>query len=345
MTGCAGLDTQTIDTAPTENQTELSSEELKLHLSSAWYPHLILVDDKFYLSTEFNDSISVREYDRNFSLLQTFELTHNEGTDHRLVYGDGYFYLVSSFYIRKYDPDFNELKRVPLLDGFPEYSKPDIDERQDLDDPLAHYAEHTLFVGKGYSEVAKVINKNGKKPNQAENFYICEYDEELNLTRGVNLPKVGFMAMNLIVQPDRKYLVNSDKRWEDTSLQALEYDQDWNLLSTKIISAVSNANEEFATGLAYDSTHFYVSYQQITGDIGQPEPGRDSMNSAVMLKVYDHSWNEIAKVDVSQTATSEETGHSGRPSIAVTSDGIYVAYDRTTNTGPDTFVKYYQISK
>ena len=81
----------------------------------------------------------------------------------------------------------------------------------------------------------------------------------------------------------------------------------------------------------------------ITGDLSQPMEGKYLQHVDVMLKVYDENWSLIGEVKVTDDIPADyDTGHSGRPHLAIVEDKIYVAYDSTETGDIKIFVKEYQ---
>lgn len=321
----------------------------EIEINNGFWPNLVFTNNFLYVSYEKHGSVSVDQYSQEFILQKTYQLTSGEGTDHRLAFGNGFFYLVNPNYVRKFTPDFKELIKIPQTQDIPAHARQDLEGNRGFGDQLFHFSDNTLFLGKGYRSAAKSIveskDKSSKKSSLPDNLYICAYDENLELIEAKDLLGIGHMSMSLIVRDGDIFIINSDRQFDDSSLIANRFDQLWNFLDKKVISAEAMVNEEFATGALYKDEFYYFSYMKISGVITQPTHGNDFMHVDSILKVLDDDWQLVDEVDVSEISQDKDTGHNGRPAIALAGDKIYVAYDIMGHKGegPNVIMKAYQI--
>jgi hypothetical protein len=314
-------------------------------VARGFWPNIIFANDRLYISHENKGSVSVNVYDQGLTLQKTYKLTSGEFADHRFVHGNNHFYLVTPSYIRKYDMEFKELKKIPQTRDIPMYAMLDT-KGGGFGDQLFHFADNTLFLGKRYSpdaEEGDKKSKDKKKYSGPDNLYIVEYDENLELKKGVNLKEVGHMAMNLIFKDDNLYVINADKKFNDSSLVAARYDRNWRFIDKKTISSEEKANEEFASGAVYKDGYFYISYMRIKGTISMPMPGNDFMHVDSVLKIFDPGWGMVNEKDISEIPAHIETGYNGRPGIVVLDDKVYVVYDLAGKGEPKVILKEYKV--
>ena len=211
-----------------------------------------------------------------------------------------------------------------------------------LDDMLFYYADGYVYIGVPIGEAGK---ESDKKQDLPGDLLIQKYNENLELVSELMLEDVGNVpGSSMMFEDDVWTIVCGDKRWDDSSLIVVRYNKDGVFIDSKTISAVANANEEFAMGLLHHDGLYFVAYQLITGDLSQPTEGKYVQHVDVMLKVYDENWSFLGEVKVTDDIPADyETGHSGRPHLTIVDDKIYVAYDSSETGDIKIFVKEYEI--
>jgi len=305
----------------------------KIEAADGGFPNIIFANNRFYVSYQVGKGdVIVKVYDENFTFTgEEKKLTDDEGWnwDHQMVFGDGYFYLVNPSYLRKFDSNWTEINSV-LITGLPGVSLGG--------DMLLHYADGSIYHGFGVGNIPPGIE--GKKPDIPDNLYIQKYDENLEFENDIMLKDVGNIGgSSMMLQNGIFIVVTSDKHWDDSSLIVVRYDEDWNFIDKKTISAIPNAGEVSPMGLLFENGLYFVTHIYITGDLSQPVTGEPVCRCDVMLKVFDQDWNLLNQTIVTEELPADVlAGHARAPHLALAGNKIYVAY------GIDkTFVKEYEI--
>ena len=316
----------------------------KIEIVDGYYPGIIFTNNQFYFSYEIGDDIYLNTYDESFVATgDEYLLADDESADHQMVFGNGSFYLVGSFNLRKFDFDFNELASFRYFDNLSKMFPEQWTEFGGLDDMLFCYSDGFIYLGFPIGSNGK--GESGKKLDVPGDLFIQKYNENLELVSNITLEAVGNLpGSGMMFHNDEFIVVCGDKRWDDSSLIVTRYDSNWYLIDSKTISAVKDANEEFAMGLLYHDGLYFVAYQLITGDLFQPIEGKYFQHIDVMLKVYDVNWSLVGEVKVTDDIPADyDTGHSGRPHLALVGNKIYVAYDSVETGEVEIFVKEYEL--
>lgn len=305
----------------------------RIEVGKGGYPNIIFANNHFYVSYQMEEGrVIVKVYDKNFTATgEKYQLTDDEGWDHQMVFGNGYFYLVNPLYLRKFDSDWNEINSVPVTADVPPHLS--------IGDMLLHYADGSLYLGNAVGNAAK---ENGKKVDIPDDLYIRKYDENLNLENAIVLKDAGNTpGSSMMLQNETFTIVTSDRHWDDSSLMVVRYDANGNFIDNKTISAVSGANEEFPMGLFFENRTYFVSYQHITGYLAQPIVGEPVRRIDVALKVFDSKWNLLdQKMVTDDIPASALRGHMRAPHIGGAGNNIYVSYGIEDL---DIFIKEYEI--
>lgn len=318
----------------------------KIEIADGYYPGIIFTNNQFYVSYEVGYDIYLKTYDVNFVATgDEYLLADDESADHQMVFGNVSFYLVGSFNLRKFDFDFNELASFRYFDNLSEMFPEQWSEFGGLDDMLFCYSDGFIYLGVPIGNMSK--DESDKKLDVPGDLFIQKYNENLELVSEITLESVGNLpGSSMMFHNDEFIVVCGDKRWDDSSLIVSRYDTSWDLIGSKTISAVADANEEFAMGLLYHDGLYFVAYQLITGDLSQPTEGKYFQHVDVMLKVYDENWSLVGEVKVTDDIPADyDTGHSGRPHLAIVDDKIFVAYDSTETGNIKIFVKEYELNR
>lgn len=315
----------------------------KLEIADGYYPGIIFTNNQFYVSYEVGYNIYLKIYDENFNATgDEYLLADDESADHQMVFGNNSFYLVGSFNLRKFDSELNELKSVRYFDDlFSKYPE-QWTEFGGLDDMLFCYADGFIYIGVPIGDTGK---ESDKKQDLPGDLLIQKYNENLELVSEPMLEDVGNVPGSSMMFEDGIWtIVCADKRWDDSSLIAIRYSEEGVFIDKKIISAVADANEEFAMGLIFENDLYYVGYQHIMGDLFQPTEGEIFQHVDVMLKVFDLNWTLLGEIKVTDDdSSSVDTGHMGRPHLALVGNKIYVAYDSVETGEVEIFVKEYEL--
>jgi hypothetical protein len=108
-------------------------------------------------------------------------------------------------------------------------------------------------------------------------------------------------------------------------LTVMQYDPDWNYLSTKTLIQGASQPE----GAAFDGTRFYVTYVDMS-------PCNSTFPSCAMnirLAAFDPAWNLLEDIPVTNFAL-EDDKVPARPSLALWNNRIYVCYDQSESGNP-----------
>lgn len=350
VVGFSGCIDQESDRGATDQTTDELSFTMdfirKIEIADGYYPGIIFTNNQFYVSYEVGYDIYLKTYDESFVATgDEYLLADDESADHQMVFGNNSFYLVGSFNLRKFDSDINELKSVRYFDDLFSRYPEQWTEFGGLDDMLFCYSDGFIYLGVPIGSMGK--DESGKKLDVPGDLFIQKYNENLDLVSEITLESVGNIpGSGMMFHNDEFIVVCGDKRWDDSSLIVKRYDNNWEFIDSKTISAVADANEEFAMGLIFEDDRYYVGYQHITGDLFQPTEGKIFQHVDVMLKVYDENWSLVGEVKVTDDIPADyDTGHSGRPHLAIVGDKIYVAYDSTETGDTKIFVKEYEIDR
>jgi hypothetical protein len=128
-------------------------------------------------------------------------------------------------------------------------------------------------------------------------------------------------------------------------LIVIQYDSDWNYLSTKTLVRGASQPE----GAAFDGKHFYVTYV----DMSSCSTSFPSCAMNIHLAAFDLNWNLLEDVSVT-SFTLEDDKVPARPSLILLNNRIYVVYDQQEseakpNLSPEdldiqVYVKVYELS-
>lgn len=332
--------------AQLEEQVELEFELLrKIEVADGYYPGIIFTNNQFYISYEVGHSIYVKIYDQDFNLIEgPYQLAGEEGPDHQMVFGNNHFYLVNSLYLRQFDYDFNEVKKVAFFDNLPE----EVQERwpHGIDDMLLYYGNDSIYLGIAHGTMP-LEDESGKKEDIPDGLYMQEYDNNLELKNEFILEDLGNTPASSMLFQDGIYtIVCADKHWDDSSLIIVQYDENWNEINRQVISAAPDANEEFAMGLLFENETYFVSYTHLTGDLAQPVTGEPILRGDVMLKAFDADWNLLGQIMVTEDIPATDLmSQTGTPHIALSENKIYATYDIHEPKNIKVIVKEYEIKE
>ncbi len=323
----------------------------KIEVIHASYPGILYAGDAFQISYETPQGIFVDVYDAGLAnKLGTHQLSPDESPDHQMVFDGGFFYMVSSFFLRKYDSELNEIAVVSVIDDLPPEVKEQWSPDGGLDDMLLYAAKGSILVGVPVGSPQKGGPGKGEpgkdeKMDLPDDLLLLQYDEQLNLVATVTLDALGNTPASSMLQKDGVHtVVCADRHWDDSSLIAAHYDSNWSLVDKTTISAVADANEEFPMGFTFANGHYFVSYNHITGDLAMPIMGEPDMRTDIMLKVFDPSWQLVAEALVTDDIpASVKTRGVNSAHLAVAGEKIYVAYEADDGMNHQVFVKEYAL--
>lgn len=316
----------------------------KIEIADGYYPGIIFTNNHFYVSYEVGYDIYMKTYDESFIATgDEYLLAGDESADHQMVFGDDYFYLVGSYNLRKFDFDFNELASFRYFDNLSKMYPEQWSDFGGLDDMLFCYNDGFVYLGVPIGKTGK--DESGKKLDLPGDLLIQKYNENLELVNEITLEDVGNVPGSSMMFEDGIWtIVCADKHWDDSSIIVVRYTEDGVFIDKKTISAVDDANEEFAMGLIFEDDLYYVGYQHITGDLFQPTEGEIFQHVDVMLKVFDLNWSLLGEITITDDDSSDlDTGHMGRPHLALVGNKIYVAYDSVETGEVEIFVKEYEL--
>lgn len=335
---------------PQPSQIEKKTYQLqslrKIKVADGYYPGIIFANDRFYISYfpgPPDKVVRIKTYDGDFNSIDEDQI-QGARADYQMAYGNGSFYLFDPQYLRKFDQNWQQLKSVPIFDHLPA----DLIQRwpHGIDDMLLYLKDGTLYLGMAYGNIlpgSEAMKEKKEKPDIPDNLYLQEYDTDLNFQKDAMLKDVGNAPGSAMISQNEAFIiVTGDKHWNDSSLMMIKYDQNWQQLEKKVISATANANEEFPMGLLFDGNHFFLGYHYITGDLFQPREQKISQRTDIMLKAFDQNWNLLAETKVTDDISAKNlTSTAGRPHLALVEDKIYLAYD----ANGEVIVKEYQLRK
>lgn len=341
---------QTSTTIPTINsstESGIKQQEVNFHqlreidLGEGTFANIIFDDKKFYVSHQLKDQgLFVNVYDQDFNFLEKYQLSNKEGADHQFVFNNGYFYLATPLNLIKFDTDFQKIKSVDYFNQLPH-------ELQDkwphgIDDMLLAAGANSLYLGIASGNVSKE-DKNQKK-DTADDLYLQKYNLDLELQKDFLLKDLGNTPGSSLIENNEGFtIITSDKHWNDSSLIAVSFNQNGNLLNKKTISADSNVNEEFAMGSLYQNGVYYVVYEYISGDLSQPTAGEPIRRFDVALKSFDQNWNLINQTIVTENLSDDDLReHLRAPHLAFANNKLYVAYSIVSGS-PRIWVKEYKM--
>lgn len=314
----------------------------KIEVADGYFASIVFANDQFYISYESNYHVYVKGYDKNFTATgENYQLISDEGVDHQMVFGNNSFYLANSFNLRKFDSTWNELAVVPFFEGLPAEVRAGWTDEGGIDDMLLRFANDSVYLGIAVGNMSKDTEKKLDTP---DNLYVQQYNHNLELQRAVMLQNVGHaVGSSITFHNERFIIVCADKKFDDSSLIMMEYDEAGNFLSGKTISTVTDVNEEFAMGFLIENSRYFVGYHYITGDLAQPMEGKHLCHTDVMLKVFDINWTLLDEQKVTDDISIDIlTNVAGRPHLAVRDDTLYVAYDSDEADSIKVFVKIYE---
>lgn len=126
-------------------------------------------------------------------------------------------------------------------------------------------------------------------------------------------------------------------------LTVMQYDSDWNYLSTKALIGGASQPE----GAAFDGTRFYVSYV----DMSSCNFSFPSCAMNIRLAAFDSTWNLLEDIPVTNFAL-EDNKVPARPSLTLWNNRIYVCYDQSESGNPyqtpepaEVYVKVYEVNQ
>lgn len=127
-------------------------------------------------------------------------------------------------------------------------------------------------------------------------------------------------------------------------LIVMQYDSDWNYLSTRTLVRGASQPE----GAAFDGMRFYVTYV----DMSSCNMSFPSCAMNIRLAAFDSNWNLLEDIPVTNFALDEDKVPA-RPSLTLLNNRIYVVYDqqesgRESNQPPENmeiqvYVKVYEL--
>lgn len=378
--------TESPETAETQPQSEPADElpEISLELefvrkiqaNTAVYPGIIFADNHFFIHYEKFRKIHVQKFDSDFNPVgEEIKLSEDEGPDHQMVFGDGFFYLVNSLYLRKFDLEFNEVEKVPYYENLPAEEK----EKWPggIDDMLLYHGNDSVYIGIASGKAPSHLDlgiedepdwgsgekpddyimeekpegdimhsdRTEKKPDIPGGILFQKYNSDLELEDGFLIDDLGNTpASSMLFQDNTFTIVCADRHWDDSSIIKVSFDSDWNLIERKVISAIPNVNEEFVMGFASSNGVYFIAYHHITGDLSQPMGGEHIIRNDVILKAFDSDWNLLDEVLVTEDIPDGHENSGNTPHIALNDNKIYVAYAGFDSDRVGTFVKEYEIN-
>jgi len=128
-------------------------------------------------------------------------------------------------------------------------------------------------------------------------------------------------------------------------LTVMQYDSDWNYLSTKTLIQGASQPE----GAAFDGTRFYVTYV----DMSSCSLSFPSCAMNIRLAAFDLNWNLLTDIAVTNFVLDDHKAPA-RPSLTLWNNRIYVCYDQNENMIPDqapetadsqVYVKVYEVNQ
>ncbi|WP_456475568.1 hypothetical protein [Candidatus Pyrohabitans sp.] len=300
----------------------------KIEVGDGVYSGILAVNDYFYVSFENNGRVYVKEYDRNFTPTgKQHQLTKSgeRVADHQMVFGDNHFYLVYSvpekgdLILKKFDRDWKEIGTVTVVSNAPE----------PINDMLLSYADGFLYVGTVQplgQPGQQPLGPPGQPPPPGFGQHIWKYSTDLRLLDELAIMDVpSEIGSSMLFVNGTFVIVSSDRFWDDSSLIVMRYDEDWSFIDSKVISAVSGANERFPMGFVFSNGRYFVSYTHQTGDISSPPPGELPPDYGdVILKAFDQDWNLLGQTKVTDDLPANS---ANRAHLAMVDDRIYVSYD------------------
>lgn len=330
-----------------ESQEQAYGAELnflkKFEVGDGYFPGIVFDDSTFYIFFERHSDIYVKEYDEGFTLTgQEKKLMDASGPNFQVVFDGNYFFIVGAQFLRKFDLNCNEMKSISYYDLLPQ----DIAEKWEygVDDMLLYQNSGTVFIGIAVGgEKVNKEDKDAKKEDTPGSLFVQKFDTDLVQIEDFLIEDVGNApGSSMISQEGNLIVVTSNKRWDDSSLIVLQYDEDLNPLERKVISEVENANEEFPMGFAFSDDLYFVGYHHITGDLSMPMEGNYLITTDVVLKAFDKDWNMISEVLVTEEGVRKsDQNNAGRPHLVYMNDKIYIAYDVDHRI----YVKEYEVVK
>lgn len=358
--GCASEVSELPEDTGMTNQQPLKLEFVReINVGEGAYSGIIFDNNNFFVHYKKYDGIYVKKYDPDFNQVgEELKLIGDEGPDHQMVFGDGFFYLVNAVNLRKFDSNFNEIRSVPYFDNLPNEEK----EKwaRGVDDMLLYYGGGSVYLGiasgkspsppdgekewtGGEKPEGDLIDtgKAEKKQDIPGGIFFQRYDRNLELKSQFLIDDLGNTpASSMLLQDGTYTIVCADRHWDDSSLIAVSYDSNWNFIDRKIISAVPDANEEFVMGLLFKEGIYFVSYHHLIGDLSQPMGGELILRGDVMLKAFDEDWNLLGEVMPSKGMSG---GPAASPHIALSENMIYVAYTIIDPSSANVVVKGYRL--
>ena len=326
-----------------ENQTVAFEQVRKMEIASGVYPNIISANSYFYIIYETeSQQILVRKYDTNLSQVgSVLQLISSEGTDHQTLFIANHFYLVNSYFIRKFAANWLPVATREYYAGLPSSLRP-ATQTDGSDDMLFGYANESLYLGLPLGETSTAEIKE----DRPDNLYLQKYNQDLLLISEFTLEAVGNApATSLLYKNGQYYLVCGDRHWDDSSLIVKTYDGSWNLSSTTTISAVSGANEEFPMGFIENNGVYYIAYNHITGDLRQPSRGsKVNRRTDIMLKAFAANWDKIGEVMVTGDVSAENTVFSANAAhLAIIDSKIYIVYDSDEDGTKKIYLKEFNL--
>tara|TARA_B100000029_G_scaffold453628_1_gene479590 strand:- start:27533 stop:28792 length:1260 start_codon:yes stop_codon:yes gene_type:complete len=245
-------------------------------------------------------------------------LFENRGTDTASVMiGDKYYFLTDGgkdmWALRKYDPIDWTLLGETLIPRDP--------NKEPGNDFMLEDVNGMLDVAGLYvAEAATAIDQHKLDPYEGEATSHRFFSEDLEFLDDRIFNDIPHINASSMVFVEGIYnFVTSTAFFGD--LIVMQYDEDWNYLGSKPLTQWGN----WPMGTVYDPglELFFVSYISVENIINK------SGFRNIRLGIFDREWD--LKTDIAVTNYHRDSmTQSGRPSVIIKDDNVYVAYDVST---------------
>jgi hypothetical protein len=320
--------------------------ERKIPATEGIYPSIVHANGKFYVSYVGEGmQYWVKEYDENFQFTG-FErqLTDDPGgaADAQLRHGDGFFYLAynlpgeayeipgalgGDLILRKFDGNFNFIKKVIVSDDPPENEK--------TDDMFLFYEGNKLYVGSGYRVPSEVVEEEPPVWNIV-GYILRIFNTDLNLLeeRVLRIENYWQSIGASVVLVDDTFHIFSESTFvpePKPDLTVAKWTRDWDYISIRRLAKTPEDWEYFSKGALFDNGRFFLTYM-----VEAPE--QPVARGDVFLKTFDSDFTLLQTIQVNDEAESPYV-HMGR--VARVGDKTYVVYDVRKEEPYRIFVKEY----
>ena len=257
-------------------------------------------------------------YTRDMEFTEEGGLFEDRGTDTASVMiGNTYYFLTDAgediWALKKYDPiNWTLLGETLILR--------DPNKEPGNDFMLADVNGMLNVAGLYIADAETVIDQRKIDPYIGEATSHRFFSEELEVLDNRVLTDMPHINASSMVFVDGVYnFVTSTAFFGD--LIVMQYDSSWKYLGSKVLAEWGN----WPMGTVYDSNLelFFVSYISVENIVN-----KNGFRN-IRLGIFDASWNSITDIAVTNYDQDSFT-QSGRPSVILHDDHVYVSYDVST---------------